>query len=654
MTSGNPPAAAQSRQQPLPEPSASSALLAEAVAQHRAGRLAEAAELYARELQARPDNPEALHYFGFLRYQQRAYADAARLIGAAVAVKPDMPEAHNHLGLALQAAGKHDDAIAAYRNALVLKPDYAGAANNLGNALATLRRFGEAIDAYRRAIEHGSALPAVHNNLGNALAMLGRSEEAVAAYRQALALQPNYPEAHNNLGLSLAALGRRDAAAAAYRAALALRPDYVAAQRNLAVALTELGALDAAAPILRPLLDGPGRNDPALHNHFGLVLSRGNRFAEAADAFRRAVALNPNLPEVHNNLGLALAGLGRTEDAITAHRDALFLRPDFPEAHLGLALRLLLQGDLRQGFAEFRWRWKSRAFGPPMPPLTWPQWDGESSLAGKTILVHCEQGFGDCLQFIRYVRPLTALAGHVVVAAFGPLASLFRSIPDIEVIADVIPRDRRFDCHSPLLCLPRVFGTTLDTIPADVPYLSPDAAKVADWAVRLAPDAGNLKVGLVWAGAARDDNPTMRATDRRRSLALADFAPLAGGSGNVRFFSLQKGPAAEQVWAPPLGMADLVDWTGELHDFDDTGALVANLDLVISVDTSVVHLAGALAKPVWVLSRFDGCWRWLRDRDDSPWYPTARIFRQQSPGDWAEVVARVAAALERVAAPRPG
>lgn len=235
------------------------------------------------------------------------------------------------------------------------------------------------------------------------------------------------------------------------------------------------------------------------------------------------------------------------------------------------------------------------------------------------------------------------MAARVAVLAEQPLASLIRSIPGIEVLTAC---EGEYDYHSPLMCLPRLFGTTLETIPADVPYLAADPKKVARWAERLSEYEGRTKVGLVWAGNSRKHDPDANAIDRRRSVTLQQFAPLAG-IANIQFVSLQKGEPSTQALQPPNGM-QLVDMTSDLQDFEDTAALITNLDLIITVDTSVAHLAGALAKPVWVLSRFDGCWRWLNGREDSPWYPTARLFHQKTPGAWDEVIARIAAELVKL------
>ena len=277
-----------------------------------------------------------------------------------------------------------------------------------------------------------------------------------------------------------------------------------------------------------------------------------------------------------------------------------------------------------------------------LPRVAAPDWEGEP-LAGRSILVFSEQGFGDGLQFVRYVPQLAAMAGRVTLLTERPLEPLFAaSLPGAQV-AVRLPEGAAFDCKVAMMCLPRLFGTTLASVPADAPYLAVDADAAARWATRLAALPPGLRVGLVWAGASRRHNPGASAIDARRSVSLAQFAPLAAASG-AQFVSLQVGEPSAEAAEPPPGMV-LTDWTDELRDFADTAALIAGLDLVITVDTAVAHLAGALGKPVWILSRYDGCWRWLKDREDSPWYPTARLFHQDSPGDWDNVIGRVAVAL---------
>jgi|SRR5579859_717665 len=435
----------------------------------------------------------------------------------------------------------------------------------------------------------------------------GNALEAVNLITKALAIEPNRPEAHNNLGVALRELGRPAEAEASYREALRLRPDY-----------------------------------PEAHNNLGNVLSDLDRLTEAEASYREALRLLPDCPEIHNNLGGALSDLGCTAEALACYETALAIRPDDVSAHFGRSRVLLLRGEYAEGWREFEWRWRGgTAEEIKLRGFAEPQWQGEN-VAGKTLLLHAEQGFGDTLQFCRYASLVGATA-RVILEVQPPLVRLCSTLAGV---AQVVARGERlpaFDLHCPLMSLPLAVRTTLNTIPSGVPYLAADPELVAEWRERLAGLDG-LRVGLVWAGSLRLE-PELSAIDRRRSITLAMMAPLGEASG-VNFISLQKGAPAAQSANATLGLA-LYDFTANLRDFADTAALIEALDLVISVDTSVAHLAGALGKPIWLLNRFDTCWRWLLDRDDSPWYPQLRQFRQPGPGDWNSVMCAVRDALQR-------
>lgn len=425
----------------------------------------------------------------------------------------------------------------------------------------------------------------------------GRLPRAEAAFRALATRRPEDSSALSNLGGVLNAEHRHDEAEIACRRALALTPDSWTAWANLGTALH-------------------GRQQ------------RPQAVAAYAEALRR----NPDSVNVLTNLGVALAELGQLKPALEAHDAAVALAPDDPEVHCNRALALLAAGDLARGFAENEWRWQA----PFMLPhgLPGPEWPG-GDVAGRTVLLHAEGGFGDTLQFIRYAPMLARRGAKVVLRVQKPLVRLLRRL---EGPAAVIAEDDAlppYDWRCPLLSLPHRFGTTLETVPADVPYLFADRQRAESWRQRLA-GRGRL-VGLVWAGASRPGMPVAHAMDARRSLPLEAFAPL-GRMPGVRLVSLQAGAAGQQM--PPPGMP-MINPMGTCADFDDTAAVVANLDLVISVDTAVAHLAGGLGKPVWLLSRHDACWRWLHGRRDSPWYPGMRLYTQPSPGAWGPVLAEV-------------
>jgi tetratricopeptide (TPR) repeat protein len=496
-------------------------------------------------------------------------------------------------------AGRLHQAEADYRRVLDTDPEHADSLHLLGIIASRLGRSDIAVALIGNAIRIQPFAADYHNNLGLALSALDRLKEAEASYREALRLDPDFAEARNNLGNALKDMRRLDDAERCYRAALRLRPGYAAA-----------------------------------HNNLGTILAARDRLDEAEACYRTALGLEPDYPEACNNLANAVRGLGRHAEAEGLCRRALELDPAYAEAHYNLSWVLLLTGQFEEGWREFEWRWRLKSPRPARHP-TAPLWTGEP-LGDRVLLLHAEQGAGDTFMFCRYVR-LAAARGRIVLEVPRPLVRLLSGLPGPESIAAAGEALPPFDLHCPLLSLPLAFGTTLATIPAELPCLSADPALAESWRRRLAALEG-LRVGLVWAG-----NPD-QADDGRRSIdpaRLAAFADLPG----IAFVSLQKGGAA------PSGLA-IADWTAELGDYADTAALIDGLDLVIGVDTGVIHLAAALGKPVWLLNRFDPYFAWLVGRDDSPWYPGLRQFRQQSPGDWVGVLASARAALVELAADR--
>jgi tetratricopeptide (TPR) repeat protein len=477
--------------------------------------------------------------------------------------------------------------------------------------------------------------------LGMALAGQGRPGEAAEWLDHVDSLRPG-GAAILEAGRMLARGGRGADVAPLYAAALSLRPDNTALAFGCINDLHDFGQADAALALLTPVRDRLP-DTLALRVLTAILLADLDRLQDAVAALEDAVIRAPDQAPIWTNLGMLYSRLGRTEAAHRADDRAVALAPDHPQIRLNRAVGRLRDGRFAEAWGDYEWRLRQPG-GTKLPVATLlPTLDGApDALAGRTILVWHEEGYGDTLHFIRYV-PMLAARGARVEAWLPPsMVRLLASTPGLSGVwtdGNALPP---YDWHCPVFSLPRAFGTTLETIPADVPYLRVDPALVADWAARLPAAApGELRVGLVWAGQARPWVPGFTLVDARRSMQLADLAPLGAVPG-LRLISLQKGPAAGQT--PPAGIA-LHDPMPAVTDFADTGAIVANLDAVVSVDTSVAHLAGGLAKPVLLLDRIDPCWRWLRDRVDSPWYPTMRIFRQQQAGDWAPVVSAAAAAL---------
>ncbi|CAH2603636.1 Tetratricopeptide repeat protein [Rhodovastum atsumiense] len=621
-----------------PAAPAGPAAFAEALRHHQAGRLEEAERCYGLVLAVAPRHADTLHLLGLLAGQTGRPGRAIELIRAAIAINPRAPVYHCNLGRVLSHERRQDEAVACFHRALALRPDDPETQAGLGIALAGLGRREEAIASYRRALALRPGDPETLTNLGAALHEQGRPEEGIACCRQAIAARSDFPEAHNNLGIALAGLGRREEAAASYRRALALRPDFPGALTNLGAVLVAQGRLEEGidchgrALALRP-------DFPEALGNLGSALKEQGRLDEAVASFCRALTLRPDDPDMLSNLGTALLRLRRLREAESCFRAAIGLRPEHVYAHFHLALALLALGELAEGWGEYEWRWRTplQAEAGKRHHGARPQWTGESA-AGRTLLVWAEQGLGDTLQFCRYVPLAAARGARVVVTAPKPLLRLLRSVDGVEAVLAQDEALPPFDLHCPMLSLPRALGTTLATIPAPASYLRADPERVAAWRRRLAAMARGPGIGLVWAGNPRSHIPELSAVDARRSLSPELLAPVLAVPG-WHFLSLQKtGPAAPAA----LPLTNLM---AEMEDFADTAALVATLDLVISVDTAVAHLAGALGRPVWLLDRFDACWRWLDGRRDSPWYPGLRIYRQPRPGDWESVIAEVAAAL---------
>jgi tetratricopeptide (TPR) repeat protein len=608
-------------------------VFAAALQYHQAGRLKEAERLYQQVLAVNSRHSDALHLLGVVALQTGRNQFAADMIGQAIAINPKIAAYHSNQGAVLSERGRLDEAVACYRRALALKPDYPEAHNNLGTTLREQGRLEESITCYRGALALKPDYAEAHFNLGMSFAKQARLDEAARCYGRALELRPDFAEAHDALGNVRRDQERLDEAVTCYRTALALRPNSPEIHNNLGSTLKEQGRLDEAVVFCRRAIELKP-DFPEAYSNLGSARAEQGALDDAVGCYRRALALKPDFPEACNNLGTALREQGRLDEAIACYRRAIDLRPNYPDAHFSLGMALLARGDMAAGWAEYEWRWQTPQMLKGRRPVVQPQWCGEAA-AGRTLLIHAEQGFGDTLQFCRY-GPLARERGlRVIMEVEPPLVRLLRGLPGVDLVVGRGEPVPPFDLHCPLLSMPLALGTTMTTIPNGDAYLHADAAQAAVFRTRLAAIASQgARIGLVWAGSTRLHSPALAAVDRRRSLAPDRLAPLIALSG-FHFVSLQKGGPAAPANFP------MTDFMGEMGDFADTAALIANLDLVISVDTAVAHLAAALGKPVWLLERFDSCWRWLNGRRDSPWYPTVRLYRQPRPGDWDSVLTDV-------------
>jgi tetratricopeptide (TPR) repeat protein len=571
------------------------------------GRLDDAAEWFRHALQLKPDSPMSHNNLGNILTFQGNFVDAVACYRASLHLKPNDPAAWNNLGHGLRQLGEVDEAVAACRHALALCGDYAEAHNNLGIALEAKDELQDALFHCQQAVQLKPDLAEAYNNLSIILRRLRRLDEATAAANEALRLRPDFAEAENNRGMALAEAKRWTDAESCYRRALQLRPMLAEAHLNLANCVFQMDRLDEAA------------------SHCG-----------------EALRLNPKSADAYTTHGAMLLRQGRFDEALAKFDEAVRLKPDHATAHFNRSMVLLLRGDFAGGWPEYKWRWKCREF--VLEPFSRAFWDG-GDIAGKTVLLHTEQGLGDTMQFIRYAPLVKRRGAKVIVAVPSALLPLLRPCKGID---ELVVREGEMpvsDADAPLLDLPAMFGTRLENIPADVPYLFADERLVARWREELS-SIRDFKVGIAWQGSTK--NPV----DRLRSISLEQFAPLA--QPGVQLISLQKGPGIEQLERVRFPVMELGSRLDEKSGpFMDTAAVMKNLDLVITTDTAIVHLAGAMGVPVWVALPLVPDWRWLLGRDDSPWYPTVRLFRQTAAGKWDDVFERIAVELRgRVGAPR--
>jgi tetratricopeptide (TPR) repeat protein len=550
---------------------------------------------------------------GLTLHQTGQLADAEKIYKKILATQPDHFDSLHLLGVIFYQRGNHAEAIRQIDLALKTDSNSFLALNNRGNALLALQQFDAALASYDRALAKKSDYADALCNRGAVLHELKRYEEALDNCDRTIALQPDYAEAHSNRGNTLKELKRYAEALASCDRALELQPQFAAAHFNRGNALHAL-----------------------------------KRFEEALASYDCAVALRPDYVEALTNRAVAQQELQRIGEALASYGRALAVRPDFAEAHYREAMCRMLAGDFHRGWEKHEWRWETEHFRSGKRNFSQPLWLGSNDIAGRTILLHAEQGFGDTIQFARYASRVAERAGSVVLEVQKPLRVLVSSLPGlarIVVKGEPLPD---FDLHCPLLSLPLAFGTDLDTIPSSTPYLSAPESKVCAWRDRLGKHQ-IPRIGLVWAGDPGKALPNANWIDRQRSIEFEMLTPVLQVTG-CEFYSLQKGHrAVAQLRNSPL-CHRVIDWTEDFQDFSDTAALIENLDLVITVDTAVAHLTGALGKPFWLINRYNTCWRWLLDREDSPWYPTARLFRQDDTRAWDNVIEQVRAALHDYAA----
>ena len=569
----------------------------------QSGQLEQALPLLKRLLPLVPSNAYTRFAYANVLMKLKRYEEALASFDKAIAFEPKNPNYHFNRALTLDALNRLEEALSSYNRAIELQPNYTEALINHANNLYRLERFAEALTLCDSIIRDQPDLALAYNTRGNVHGALGKPQEALADYNKAIALQPDLAIAHNNRGNILGQTNDATAALSSYDEAITLNPLYTDALNNRATALNKLG-----------------------------------RHEEALATCHQILSLNPELAQAYDTRGNAYVGLHRFIEGLADYDKALALQPTLTTTPWNKALTALLIGNLEEGYALYESRWKTEFQRDDVRSFAQPLWLGQIPLAGKTLYIYPEQGFGDYIQFSRYLPLLTAMGANLLVEAPTALLPLLKpSFPDPSIRflepGDALPE---FDLQCPVMSLPHAFQTTLNTIPNPGPYLQAPPSRQTKWQERLGTKT-RKRIGLVWSGS------TAHIKDAKRSLPLAALAPLFALP--FEFHSLQK----EIRPSDEAALGKLITHQQALEDFADTAALVAAMDLVISVDTSVAHLAGALGTPLWVMLPHTPDYRWLLDREDSPWYPSARLFRQPAPDDWSSVVARLVDRLEKEA-----
>ncbi len=639
---------------------------------HRQGQLQPALQLYGEILAAHPDSAQAHYYRANVLKDQGALPAAVTSYQQAIALKSDyahafcnlaavqwqmgrIPEAlgsydraiscdptdglaHFNRAMLLNGSGQKDAALVGFDRAIACNAGYFPAHFARGALLQERRQWTPSLASYDQAVALNPGDPSAHYNRGTVLKQLERWTDALASFDRALALNNQFARAHAARAEALGSLNRQSEAIDSYDRALALEPGDATTHNNRGAALQSMKAFDQAlASYNRALAANPGYAEGYFNR--GTVLADLRDFTGALASYDQALTLKPDFADVYINRAITLEVEGRLDEAITSVRRGIALKPDQPEAHFNLALFLLRSGDLLSGWAEFEWRWRAKS-GPiyrEKRVFREPLWLGKEDLAGKTLLLYGEQGLGDSLQFCRYVEKVAALGARVILEVPGPLVSLsttMKGVAQVVRYADPLPS---FDFQCPLMSLPLVFKTTLESIPAPAHYLSSDPQKVAVWQARLGPRT-KPRVGLTWSG-----NQAPK-TNRERHFFLARLLPYL--TDTCQYFCMQTDIRPEDHQTLQETSA-IQQFRGELRDFSDTAALCECMDLMLSVDTSVAHMSGALGKKTWVMLAHVADWRWLLDRSDCPWYPGMRLFRQQTRSDWTPVFEQIAAELRR-------
>ena len=646
-------------------------LIQQGLALHRQGGFSDAEKIYKHALEIDPDHFDVLQLLGALYGQVKNFEESIAFLEKALQINPNHADAYANLGNALMASKQHDRAVTSYQHANAMDAHIAENHFNLGVAFQELGQLEDAVSAHTNAIELQSAYPQAYLNRGHALQGLGRKEDALADFESAIRLRPDHAQAYRARGRALQDLERLEEALssylhaleidpdcaedhthlgdvqqhllrfedalASYSRALEIRPDYAHAYSSRGVALQELGRLEEAlASQIRAIELSP--QYAQAHCNRGNALVGLQRIDEALESYARAIEIKPNYAQAYCNRGNALRELNRLAEAVVEFDRAAEISPSFAEPHLGKAFAKLLCGEYPQGWLLYEWRWERETTRKKKKIFTQALWLGIENIQGKTILLHAEQGLGDSIQFCRYAKLLKELGARVLLEIPKPLTVLLSGLEHVDVLIEKGDPLPAFDYHCPLLSLPLAFKTELQSIPNASPYLFSTADRRKVWSERLGLKT-KFRVGLAWSGSIINKN------GNHRSLALRDL--MAHLPTDIEYVSLQ--PQVRESDKAVLELSSIRYFGQQIDCFADTAALCDLVDMVLSIDTSVAHLAGAMGKPTWVLLPHAPDWRWLLNRTDSPWYPSLKLYRQNAQRRWEPLLETVADDLQALA-----
>lgn len=638
--------------------------LREALEYHHAGHLQQAEQIYRSILASDPNSAEAWQCLGVLAHQTGHYGEAVKMFERAIQLGLRTPESYNNLGEALRCLEKNQEAANAYQTAIQLNPNYAEALSNLGLLYNSQDRHRDALPLLEKAIMLRPNLANGHLNYGMALANTGKIERAIKHWEIARRLKPGHLLILKNLGMGLQHVERFEESVEVLKELIEKYPDLGAAYSYYGYALASIGKFEEGIAAAKKAVEIVPREQPDLYNILAMTYFRADQLDDALMAAKKAVRLDPGyynaivnvgrfyakLESFHEasvwferaneidptdmNVGQALFSsyhmLKQHDRALTIVEKTLQHHPDHPDLHFNRSTALLALGRYIEGFKEYEWREEHKSFNKLLKNLNRTTWDG-SDPTGQSILICSEQGFGDIIQFARYISLVVATGAKVMVDVPWEVRPLIETIPGILRVVPMETELSEFNHHVLLLSLPRIFKTTLETIPAKVPYLHADALHIEKWKPVIDAHARGLKVGIVWGGNA--------VPDHRRSTTLKAMLPLADVP-NISWYSLQVGQHREQLKdaAPQM---DILDLGKDFKDFADTAAVLSQLDLVITIDTSAAHLAGAMALNAWIMLPYSADWRWMTEGDTTPWYPTLRLFRQEKADEWRPVIEEI-------------